>query len=188
MDFRPTPEQTGFGQSLTELMTRADSVQVARAWAAGDHEPGFALWKRLADQGVTALVVPEQDGGLGGSAVDLVVAFEVLGHQLAVGPWIESAVYLARVLDGEELAAVAEGAVATVAIPPLVPFALDADVAEKVYVPAAGGGFEALAPGSSVAALRSVDTTRRLFRVVEGEETVTRTLDGAFDLAALACA
>ena len=91
MDFRLTSEQTGFAQSLTELMTKADSVAAARAWASGDHEPGQALWKRLADQGVTALVLPEDDGGLGGTPVDLVVAFEVLGHQLAVGPWIESA-------------------------------------------------------------------------------------------------
>src|ERR1700712_718006 len=141
MDFRPTPEQTGFGQSLTELMTRADSVQVARAWAAGDHEPGFALWKRLADQGVTALVVPEQDGGLGGTPVDLVVAFEVLGHQLAVGPWIESAA----------LAPQAEGEMVT-AVTSLSPYAVDADVAR-------------LLSGTAGDAHLSVDTTRRLFSV-----------------------
>ena len=165
MDFRLTDEQSGFAQSLTELMAKADSVAVARAWAAGDAEPGLALWRRLAEQGVNALVVPEEQGGLGGTAVDLVVAFEVLGHQLAVGPWIESAAYLARALDGDDLAAVAEGAVATVVVPPLVPYALDADVAEKVYVPLVGGGFETVAdaPSSTTGVLRSVDTTRRLF-------------------------
>jgi alkylation response protein AidB-like acyl-CoA dehydrogenase len=143
MDFRLTPEQTGFAQSLTELMTKADSVAVARAWAAGDHEPGLALWKRLAEQGVTALVLPEDDGGLGGTPVDLVVAFEVLGHQLAVGPWIESAA----------LAPQAEGEMVTATVAPLAPFALDADVATLI-----SGG----AVGERV---RSVDTTRRLFRV-----------------------
>ena len=109
MDFRLTAEQTGFAQSLSELMAKADSVAAARAWAAGDHEPGLALWKRLAEQGVTALVLPEDDGGLGGTPVDLVVAFEVLGHQLAVGPWIESAA----------LAPQAEGEMVTAAVPPL---------------------------------------------------------------------
>ena len=74
MDFRLSPEQTGFAQSLGELMSRADSVGVARAWAAGDSEPGMALWRRLAEQGVSALLVPEEHGGLGGSAVDLAVA------------------------------------------------------------------------------------------------------------------
>jgi alkylation response protein AidB-like acyl-CoA dehydrogenase len=196
MDFRLTPEQTGFAQSLTELMTRADSVAVARSWAEGDTEAGVALWRRLADQGVTALVVPEDDGGLGGTAVDLVVAFEVLGHQLAVGPWIESAAYLSQVLSGDDLAAVVEGAIATVLVPPLVPFALDVDVAEKVFVPGEGG-FETVA-GSSTTGLRSVDTTRRLFdlstsafdrRGTSGSGALgDPVFDRAFDLAALACA
>ena len=191
MDFRLTPEQTGFAQSLTELMTKADSVAVARSWAAGDAEPGLALWRRLAEQGVNGLVVPEEQGGLGGTAVDLVVAFEVLGHQLAVGPWIESAAYLAGALDGDDLAAVAEGAVATVAVPPLVPFSLDADVASLVFVPV-DGGFETLAGArsSTTEVLRSVDTTRRLFPVgAEGDPpvvaergtSVSKPPDEAFD-------
>jgi alkylation response protein AidB-like acyl-CoA dehydrogenase len=174
MDFRLTPEQTGFAQSLRELMTRADSAAVARSWAAGDTEPGLALWKRLAEQGVNALVVAEEDGGLGGTAVDLVAAFEVLGHQLAVGPWIESA-FLARALEGADLALIAEGAVATVALPPLVPYALDADVA-SVYL-LGDGGFETL-PGapSSTTVVASVDITRKLFDVLGG-----RAASGASD-------
>jgi alkylation response protein AidB-like acyl-CoA dehydrogenase len=142
MDFQLTPEQTGFAQSLTELMTRADSVKVARAWAAGDHEPGLALWKRLADQGVTALLVPEDDGGLGGTPVDVVVAFEVLGHQLAVGPWIESAALAPQV----------EGEMVTAAVGRLAPYALDADVAR-------------LLSGEVGTPVTSIDPTRRLFRV-----------------------
>jgi alkylation response protein AidB-like acyl-CoA dehydrogenase len=189
MDFRLTSEQTGFAQSLSELMTRAASAGVARSWAAGETEPGLALWHRLAEQGVNALIVPEDDGGLGGTPVDLVVAFEVLGHQLAVGPWIESAAYLATVLDGEALAALAGGAVATVAVPPLVPFALDAHAAEHVYV-RTSSGFEMLAGArSSTTAMRSVDTTRLLFEVdSKGGPAFDPDFDEAFDLAALACA
>ncbi|MCW2848910.1 MAG: hypothetical protein JWR90_2884 [Marmoricola sp.] len=194
MDFRLTPEQTGFGQSLGELMAKAESASVARAWAAGDSEPGLALWRRLAEQGVNALVVPEEDGGLGGTAVDLVVAFEVLGHHLAVGPWIESAAYLTQVLSGPDLVAVAEGAVATVALPPLVPLALDADVASLAFAHTERG-LEAVAGAPpSTTVVRSVDVTRRLFPVV-GERApanVSRPgdprADAAFDLAALACA
>jgi alkylation response protein AidB-like acyl-CoA dehydrogenase len=185
MDFRPTPEQTGFAQSLRELMTKADPTAVARAWAAGDTEPGLALWRRLAEQGVNALVVAEDDGGLGGTAGDLVAAFEVLGHQLAVGPWIESAAFLARALEGPELAAVAEGAVATVALPPLVPFALDAHVAASVYLLGARG-FETVAGvPSATSGRRSVDTTRHLFDV--GSAPVSTTPNDPFDHAVLAC-
>ena len=136
-------------------------------------------------RGSTGWSFPTEQGGLGGTAVDLVVAFEVLGHHLAVGPWIESAAYLARALDGDDLAAIAEGAVATVAVPPLVPYALDADVAEKIYV-AVDGGFETVAdaPSSTTGMLRSVDTTRRLFDLSEAE---AEPHDDAFDLAVLAC-
>jgi alkylation response protein AidB-like acyl-CoA dehydrogenase len=195
MDFRLTPEQTGFAQSLGELMTAADSVAVARSWAAGDHDPGLALWRRLADQGITGLVVPEEDGGLGGTPVDLVVAFEVLGHHLAVGPWIEAAAFLASALQGELATAVADGQVVTVAAPPLVPWGLDADVAEQVYL-VLPDGLRAVGPASGTpSAGRSVDSTRRLFQVPAADgpgagpaEPGAADLDGAFDLATLACA
>ncbi len=185
MDFRLTPEQTGFAQSLTELMTSANSASVARSWAAGDTGPGLALWRRLADQGVNALVVAEDAGGLGGTAVDLVVAFEVLGHQLAVGPWIESAAFLAGALEGTALTAVAEGAVATVALPPLVPLALDADVASLVYVLTEDGLQTRPSAGPSTVRHTSVDTTRRLFDLSCAGDTAPA--PRAFDLAVLAC-
>jgi hypothetical protein len=136
-------------------------VQVARAWASGDHEPGLALWKRLAEQGVTALLVPEDDGGLGGTEVDLVVAFEVLGQHLAVGPLIESAA-LAPQVGGEMV---------TAAVAPIAPYALDADVAR-------------LLSGRLGEAVRSVDTTRHLFAVDQASSVD----DGSLDRATLACA
>ena len=159
MDFRLTPEQTGFAQSLGELMSKADSVAAARAWADGDAAPGQALWQRLVEQGVTALVAPEDDGGLGGTLVDLVVAFEVLGHHLAVGPWIESAA----------LAPQADGDMVTAAVARLTPYALDADVARLLH-------------GDAGEPVRSVDTTRRLFSV----DAPSRFDDTALDRATLA--
>ena len=189
MDFRLTAEQTGFAQSLTDLMTRADSVAAARAWAAGDHESGLSLWRRLAAQGVSALLVPEEHGGLGGSPVDLVVAFEVLGHQLAVGPWIESAACLPRLLDDGDLTALAEGTVATLALPPLVPRALDAEAAERVYTVDVSEGRVQRASAGQVH--RSVDGTRLLTDVTATDvvaEVTPPQLRSAFDTGALACA
>jgi alkylation response protein AidB-like acyl-CoA dehydrogenase len=142
MRFELTDEQVGFAEAITDLMRAADSVAAARAWAAGDTTAGQDLWKRLADLGLTALVVPEDEGGLGGTLVDLVVAFEVLGHELAVGPWIESAA-LAPQLDGEMV---------TAAAPPLAPYAADAQVAR-------------LLSGTAGATRRSIDSTRTLTEV-----------------------
>lgn len=163
MDFRPTTEQAGFAAALTDLMRAADSVAVARAWAVGDTEPGLALWKRLADQGITALVVPEDEGGLGGTLADLCIAFEVLGHELAVGPWIESAALAPQV----------EGEIVTAAVPPITPYALDADIARLLH-------------GTAGPAHASVDTTRHLFEV-DGADAAGFDAD-ALDRAALACA
>lgn len=142
MKFELTDEQTGFAEAITDLMRSANSVSAARAWAAGDTTAGQDLWKRLADLGLTALVAPEDEGGLGGTLVDLVVAFEVLGHELAVGPWIESAA-LAPQLEGEMV---------TAAAPPLAPYAADAQVAR-------------LLSGTAGATRRSIDSTRTLTEV-----------------------
>lgn len=161
MDFRLTDEQVGFGEAITDLMKAADSIAVARSWAAGDTAAGVALWKRLADLGITALVAPESEGGLGGTLIDLVVAFEALGHELSVGPWIESAALLPQV----------DGQMVTAAVPGVAPYAVDADVAH-------------LASGALGSAHASVDTTRRLIEVEGAAEVDAEAVDRAM----LACA
>jgi len=184
--FAYTAEQESFAASLESLLASADTVSVARAWAADDTAPGRKLWQRLADQGVTALLVPEESGGLGAGGVELTIAFEALGRHAVPGPWVESAAYLARALDGQALAAVAEGAVGTVAIPPHTPYALDADAADRVYAVAAG----ALVSATPVGRAASIDVTRRLFEVASTGATTgdgAATLDRAFDTAVLAC-
>lgn len=162
MDFQPSADQRAFAQSLSDLMRRADSVPVARAWAAGDKEPGIALWRRIAEQGVTALIVPEVEGGLGADLADLCVAFEVLGHELAVGPWIESAA----------LAPQPEGEMVTAAVPDVAAYAVDADVARLLH-------------GWRGAQHRSVDTTRHLFEVISNDAAFDA---DALARATLACA
>jgi alkylation response protein AidB-like acyl-CoA dehydrogenase len=183
MRFELTEEQRGFAASLTDLLKGADTVGAARAWAGGDTSPGLALWRRLADQGVSALVVPEEQGGLGGSAVDLCVAFEQLGRHAVPGPWVESAAYLPVALtDTDLLGALAEGAVGSVAAPPVVPRALDAHVADHLFV-AQDGTLRTATAGDQ---RRSVDTARRLFDVTPGDEVASGDLHRAFDLAVLA--
>ena len=155
MRFELDADQLDFAASLESLLSSADTVKVARAWADGDHHPGLRLWARLAELGVTSLAA---------EPVFLAVAFERLGYHAVPGPWVESVAYLGR-----------EDGLATVAVPPQVPYALDADVADEVYV----GNTLATAVG---ALHTSVDRTRRLFEVT-GEGGVD---DAAFDRAALA--
>ena len=164
MRFELDSDQRDFADSLDRLLAGADTATVARAWADGDHEPGLKLWSRLAEQGVTMLATEA-------TPVEVCIAFEALGRHAVPGPWVESAAYLPLALGRE-----VEG-VATVAVPPHVPLALDADVADEVYV---GTTLVTdLGPMHS-----SVDRTRRLFEVA-GEAVVW---DAAFDAAVLAVA
>jgi alkylation response protein AidB-like acyl-CoA dehydrogenase len=186
--FELTKEQQGFEASLVDLLESTDGW-AARSWATADTAPGLALWKRLAEQGVSGLVVPEDAGGLGGTPTDLVVAFEVLGAYAVPGPWVESAAYLPTLLAGADpgvVAALAEGAVGTVRVVEHAPAALDADVAEHVYV-VDGSAVHVAAVG---APRRSVDPARRLFEVTAASpvEVTPGAVADACDLAALACA
>jgi alkylation response protein AidB-like acyl-CoA dehydrogenase len=150
MRFALSEEQLRFAESLHELLSGMDTPAVVRAWGAGQPEPGRKLWRRLGDLGVPALLVPERFGGLDATAVDLVVAFEVLGYHAVPGPIVESAAVAPRMLDDGRLAQVATGELLVTVAAPL---ALDADVATLL-----GGG----SVGERVP---SVDATRRLFRV-----------------------
>ncbi|WP_370962146.1 acyl-CoA dehydrogenase family protein [Amycolatopsis sp. cg9] len=178
MRFLLSPEQRQFSAALHDLLGGADTAAAARAWAAGEHDRGLKLWRALADAGVFALLVPEEHGGLGAGPVDLVVACEALGYHAVPGPLVESAAVAPALLTGHRLTALAEGdLLATVAAPPEVPLALDADVA-GVVLDLTGAELAGAEP------VRSIDPVRRLFRV-----SGTPVADApAFDLGVLAVA
>lgn len=198
MNFALSPEQHAFAASLHDLLRAADTPSVVRAWAAGDHAPGLQLWRRLAELGVHGLLVDEEHGGLGADAVDVAVAFEVLGYHAVPGPLVESVAVLPLLLSDayytyyvyynveESLSGLAAGElVGAVAAPPLVPYALDADVADlRVLI---DGEPHTFTPG---AALSSVDAARRLSTVDEAQPlglTAPRTAE-ALDSGVLAVA
>jgi len=173
MRFELTDEQRAFGDALEGLLSSSDTAGVARAWADGDHGPGLKLWARLAEQGLTVLATEA-------SPVEVCIAFEALGRHAVPGPWVESAAYLPVALGRE-----VEG-IATVAAPPHAPYALDADVADAVYL----AGPEGLGEAEVGERHGSVDRTRHLFSVVEVRGALAPSLETtqAFDLAALATA
>jgi alkylation response protein AidB-like acyl-CoA dehydrogenase len=171
-------EQEQFGAALHELLTAAGVPGAARAWAAGDRAPGLAVWRQLAGLGVTGLAVPERQGGAGASPLDLVVACQELGHHAVPGPVAESLAAVPVLLAGlsaavterpatpdlgsqctDWLAGLAAGELlGTLAVPPRLPYAVDADAAGLVLLVSAGSVWLAR-PG---ARHRSVDATRWL--------------------------
>ncbi|GAB3457629.1 acyl-CoA dehydrogenase [Actinophytocola sediminis] len=172
---------------MHDLLTDADVPAVTRSWAAGDSAPGRELVARMAKVGVCGLAVPARFGGLGAGPAELAVVFEVLGRHAVPGPLVESFAVVPAMVGGlpvaeELLPSLVEGALATAALPPHVPTALDADTATTVLVHAGQEVYTGL-PGDR---LDSVDATRRLFQVDRAESLGVA--GDAFDLGVLCVA
>ncbi|OCC12333.1 acyl-CoA dehydrogenase family protein [Streptomyces sp. PTY087I2] len=177
MRFLLTDEQREFGRSLDALLAAADTPAVLRAWAAGDHGPGRALWGRLADAGVFALAVPEAYGGVGPLPVEAAVACVELGRHAVPGPVAETlaaGVLLAGAggpVAEEWLPGIASGAVVSLTLEGYGPYAPDADAADAMLT--VTGGELRLAPGPGKP-MASADPARRLFRPEPGGAPVAK--------------
>lgn len=172
MRFHLDAEQAEYARTLDRLLTAADTPAAVRAWSAGDHGPGRALWERLAGTGVFALAVPEEYDGVGPLPVELAAAFIELGRHAVPGPLAETvavAALLRRLGDRgpakEWLPRIASGEV-LVTLAPAGSYALDADAADAVFHLVADG--LALADGHGPVR-RSFDPARRLARPTGGE-------------------
>ena len=72
---------------------------------ASRRQPGGldrARWQELAELGLIGLAASEDDGGMGGSLLDLAVVAQALGHGQAAEPWLECGFLPARLLAGTE--------------------------------------------------------------------------------------
>jgi alkylation response protein AidB-like acyl-CoA dehydrogenase len=191
--FGLSAEQESFDRALGDVLAAAEVPAAVRAWAAGEPGPGLALWSALAEMGVTALRVPENHGGVGATALDMVVAFTRLGYHGVPGPWVESAVLAPAVLSAvgdpdKVLGRLVDGAaLVTLAAPPLAPYALDTGVAERLYILEGGVVWR----GIPQARRESVDRARLLTVVGVGDRVAqvgAATAERGLDEAALACA
>jgi alkylation response protein AidB-like acyl-CoA dehydrogenase len=104
MHFAFTPDQELFATGLRDLLAKECTPAHVRAvWDDGTgHDP--ALWAHLAALGVFGMLVPESEGGMGGTEVDLVLLLEELGRAAVPGPVIESAAVVAPAVVGTEWA------------------------------------------------------------------------------------
>ncbi|KBZ59759.1 acyl-CoA dehydrogenase family protein [Mycobacterium colombiense] len=189
MKFALDEQQRDFAASIDAALGAADLPGAVRAWSAGDTAPGRKVWEQLANLGVTALAVPEKFDGIEAHPVDLVVAIERLGRWCVPGPVAESIavapVLLASGDHAERCAGLASGElIATVALPPQAPRAVDADVAGLVLLAGEDGVTEAT-PGE---VHESVDPSRKLFDVTATGAAWQADVKRAYEFGALATA
>src|SRR5215471_11486555 len=58
-----------------------------------------ALWTKMAEQGFTGIIFPEEFGGLGLGKVELILLLEEMGYALVPGPFFSTVVLAGPVLD-----------------------------------------------------------------------------------------
>ncbi|WP_194924773.1 acyl-CoA dehydrogenase family protein [Catenulispora pinisilvae] len=145
MRFALTEEQRDFRDAVDSLLRDANGVAAARAWAAGDTKPGLEIWRGLAAIGVHSLA--------GEYPVELCTAMERIGYHAAPGPYPESLAVAAALPEWRPR--IAAGAIVTAAVPPVSPYAPNADIAEACF------------PAADSQPVASLDPTRSLFRIAE---------------------
>ncbi|HEY2461806.1 MAG TPA: acyl-CoA dehydrogenase family protein [Candidatus Acidoferrum sp.] len=156
-----------------------------------------ALWVKLAEQGYTGIIFPEEYGGVGLGKVELVLLFEEAGRALLPGPFFSTVAlagamlqacgnaeqqkrYLAPICNGSARSTVAilegdanwdgsnVGLVETNGkLTGAKAFVTDAAVADLIVVAGRGRVFvvDAKAVGVTIAPMRGMDLTRRLYSV-----------------------
>jgi alkylation response protein AidB-like acyl-CoA dehydrogenase len=186
MKFALDEQQRDFAASIDAALGAADVPGAVRAWGRGDTAPGRKIWATLSDLGVTALAVPEKFDGIDAHPVDLIVALEALGRWCVPGPVAESIAVAPVLLDDDDRsAALAAGElIATVALPPTVPRAADANFAGLVLL-AHDDHYSDAAVGDSH---ESVDPARKLFDISATGDRHAADVSRAFEFGALATA
>ncbi|GAC79955.1 hypothetical protein SAMN04488550_0872 [Gordonia malaquae] len=185
MDFLLNDIHTDLAQTVDDILERAGGIAVARAWADnGDTAPALAVYRQLADAGITGLIVPDEIGGSGAGATEMVVALERVGRAALPGPVSETFAVVPSTLGASsQLDALLSGTPATCALAPVAPRATNPDVATP-YLLADGAVFTA----SHGELLESVDPTRRVAELTAGDRIGDADTTAAADLGALATA
>src|SRR5437867_12112714 len=120
MDLDFTEEQQLLRETIRSVLQKYSSPEIVRELE--DDPTGYRqdLWEELARQGLLGLTIPEEHGGSGMGALELVILYEEFGRALTASPHLVSSVLSAGMLRdagrSELLPAIASGeAIVTVA-------------------------------------------------------------------------
>ncbi|HEX7648260.1 MAG TPA: acyl-CoA dehydrogenase [Noviherbaspirillum sp.] len=97
MHFNHTPEQEQFRDALRRFIDKDYTFEHRKKIAHSDKGISDEAWATLTELGMTALPIPEAQGGFNGTAVDMLVVMQELGRGIVIEP------YFATVLGAEFL-------------------------------------------------------------------------------------
>ena len=96
-----TEDQAMLAETVTQFMAEEGSIaKQLRHWRDRECKDGFghALWKQMAEMGMTGILVGEEDGGMGMGHVEAGIVLEEIGRNLTPSPFLTSAVLAATAL------------------------------------------------------------------------------------------
>ena len=174
MDFTLTEDELAFREAISRfLMTEAAPEMLREIWETdGGRSP--ELRAKMAEQGLTALSVPEEHGGLGMGDVAWSLLTQELGYYAIPDSLVDTAYVATGLLTAlpEEtpgrsdlLSRVSEGSVRIAVGHTINPLVADVHLADKVLLQHEGEVH--LVPGDALDIMRnpSIDSSRRLSRI-----------------------
>jgi len=90
VDFRYSEEQLALQDTLQRFISREYDFQHRRSLARSPLGFSAEAWNRYSELGLLALPFPEEFGGLGGNAVDIMVVMEQIGQGLLLEPYVST--------------------------------------------------------------------------------------------------
>lgn len=91
MDFDFTQEQRQLADAVRRWVARDYGFEARRGIVHSEQGVSAPAWEAMVELGLTALPVPEAQGGFDGSAVDMLAVMQELGRGLVVEPYFATA-------------------------------------------------------------------------------------------------
>jgi alkylation response protein AidB-like acyl-CoA dehydrogenase len=99
MNFDLTEEQQMIVEQVAKFVAKESPVERFRRLRETEQGWEPSMWAQMAEQGWLAIAIPEEQGGFGGTFVDLALILEQLGRGLVPEPFIPSVVLAGGLLS-----------------------------------------------------------------------------------------
>ena len=98
MNFELSDEQQQLADSLSKYLNNEYGFEQRKAILQSPSGLSDKAWAAFAEMGLTAIALPEADGGFGGGATDLMAPMEAFGEALVVEPVLDNVALAGRLV------------------------------------------------------------------------------------------
>ena len=99
MDFSLNEDQAILADSIAKFIDSEYDFETRQTIASSDTGFSQEMWRTFAELGITAIPFTEEDGGLGGGPIELMLVMEQIGRGLVVEPFLANIVLAGGILN-----------------------------------------------------------------------------------------